>query len=356
MYSYCKGYWKGSSLIVGPTHTYISIMSDEYKYARHTLQRVLLEAYAKAAIGDAQAGAEEAIKFGIEKRSEQGVVRHLYAEFRAPIGQIRCLTLANSSPNRKYRVYFSEEQRLVAKISSSVLNKNWMSNRDFVDFNGGIIVQQEGLGLTIHTCCQGCFMLFDESMYPWFVANLRIGTPLPRDNKFRDAPVEQTPLRAEIGWHVLECIKLYNNNHPETITLGKQSGAGLPFFFQFSLDELANYGGVANTHKEVTECAKTRPIRIYIKTTPEDMVQIGCARQDLLDDPEFVKDNEGRVYGPEAIGIELHACPSGIWLFYDESFGEFGVYEAKMGLSRHRMNSYRAADMVVEVEEEDESS
>ena len=157
-------------------------------------------------------------------------------------------------------------------------------------------------------------------------------------NPFADTDFHETAERKQRGMYVTECIRLFRKDKREVIRLGKGVYGNLKFFFQFDgskyikIDKRLAISGESLQSKH--------PFRVYIKVTPAEEYQIGCVNTMLVGDTEFVSNHNGKFYDAGAIGVSLHACHRGVFVYYNESGGDFGTDSVHSGHTYSRRNSF----------------
>jgi len=300
-------------------------MGNTPSFDRDTYERTLLESYIKVCIEELRNG-HDSVKLGV---AYKGTGFYLYFQFEAPPNRLPGLIPSgiHGSPD-KARVYFNIPMLQEHTIADGVVTVD-VPDDVFIRSGRGAVLTSGKLGVTLHSCFGGTLLLFDESTYPYLPYTVHMGPTNPRINPFQGrGEFYATPLRQELGLYVTEGIKAVRDGNSSAIKVGKGARGSLPFFFEFK-----------SLHVTEGEDLKG-PIRVYQSVPDEEGYQVNCVDSTLLTDIDFVSTQKGRIFGPSAIGVKLHACPCGVYLYYNESGGEYKTDSLGIGKSTMRKNQF----------------
>jgi len=299
-------------------------MGNTPSFERNTCERVLLEAYVKVCIQEHRKG-NGAIKLGV---AYKGTGFYLYFQFEAPPHLLPGLIPPLQGAPEKFRVYFEVTEMQEHTVADKVCTVD-VPDDDFIRYAKGAVLTSEYLGVTLHCCSGGAVLLFDESIYPYLSFSILLGPSNPRINPFEGSGnIYATPLRQELGRHISLCIQWFLANQRAAIRVGSGSREGFTLFIDFTAQE----GVDGNPPK--------RPVRVYVSIPEAEKYQVMCIDPTLLPDEDFVQTEGGRIFGPNAIGVKLHACPCGVFLYYNESEGDFRSVSLGIGKAGLRKNKY----------------
>jgi len=344
---------------------------EDLDYRRGSAPRTVLEEYIQRCYDRAKDGngnpiRTSSIRLGYTRRDRAPRLGpppanwspyNFYAQFRLPPDDVP--GGKNAYP-RCYRVYLEPKVMTVLQLDYSWMEWRFQpgnpnpaphnpNDAEFEWEHWGELLKPHHVGLKLHVCSGGMFLLFDNSEGDEKkTQEYRLGPSIPRQNIAQISGWAPCDERVRMEHYAVRCI-FYANAYkdPSVIQLGMNKLEDSVCFIQFALPPWCpRY----NTHFDQEEgSGPPARFRYYLPLPIQDKYQIGgksVLRFGLGSNEGFVAAG-GFIRGPTfKIGIRLHVCHLGAELYLDKSTEGFPMINHRLGDTRARLSAFGNIDCV----------
>jgi len=226
----------------------------------------------------------------------------------------------------KYRIFIDVKAIVEHQIDNTLVTGFFVTDNDFKE-DGGVVLSKDEIAIILHLCPRGMFLHFDPRRSPDSCLSVRLGNSITRHNTeaFGPPPSEE---RLQFERYVRRCISYAKDGHVEAITLGVGAWENFKYFLDFVMPQYHPDGTTPQAY------------RIFLDVTRSEEHQLKFVEELSHSNDDFVSVQNGKIFGPRAAKIRLHACPIEVSIHFDPVLPPYVPIEYHIGPSSPRVNQF----------------